>query len=790
MSAARAYWNITNNSIELVRVTEKYIEAIGSASMSAGDALKLDWYAHMNAESAARIIADLRRSIDKKTEVTGEYVFLDLPGCPHETHLRSTLRVIASTGGRHLVYCTNENITAQREAEQKERNTARELAQMIQDMPGGYVKMRITPDGVIPVFVNDELCRICGMTHDQVMSIYAADAYAGVHPDDLKPVREAVARTADNRSTVSLRVRLRNGQGDYTSVQVFYRVSEDADGALILNGYYADASEQIKDENKQKALLDNLPSGAGVYEFRDGAMRLIYQNKSYWDLVGLSEEKYLDSAPMSAIHPDDLPSVMRELSAAVAEQRDVSCSIRLRHLTLGFRPVHLAGRIVRAKDDALLIYATFTPISSEELAYREMLPMALSAEQMIEDMPGGFAKMLITGTAIKPVCLNEELCRLCGMTREKFFALYRDDAYAGVHPDDAAYTHTVISEAIRKRSTLSLHIRLINGRGGYTPLKAFYRVTEDASGLYLNGYYTDATETDAMEEQRRELLENLPCGAGIYEVTGDGIRATYLNKQYRMYLKRSIGDLNEAPVFEVVHPDDIDKLKAALQKALSVEKEGACDIRVMDGEGGYIPFHLVGRVIEHHRDKTAIYVTYTPITEKEMLLQKRAETDGMTGLYNKATAEAMIAERLSSGNGTPCAMMIMDIDNLKSINDSIGHPQGDRAICLIADTLKTQFRKTDIVGRIGGDEFAVFLEGVEDAEKLKDMASALLTRLSAVMVGAADDYPVRACIGIAEGVSGKTSFHELYGQADKALYAAKHNGKNKYAVYTDGGQPA
>ena len=129
-------------------------------------------------------------------------------------------------------------------------------------------------------------------------------------------------------------------------------------------------------------------------------------------------------------------------------------------------------------------------------------------------------------------------------------------------------------------------------------------------------------------------------------------------------------------------------------------------------------------------------------------------------------------------------MLIADIDNLKLINDSMGHPQGDRAICLIADTLKAKFRKTDIVGRIGGDEFVVFLEGVESRKTLESMVSSLQQSLSGLTIGGANDLTVNVSIGIAESRTGEVSFAELYTRADKALYNAKRNGKDQYAMYS------
>ena len=410
---------------------------------------------------------------------------------------------------------------------------------------------------------------------------------------------------------------------------------------------------------------------------------------------------------------------------------------------------------------------------------------ARTLTQMIQDMPGGYIKMRITRTGVVAEFVNDELCRMCGMTHEQAVALYAADAYAGVHPDDLYLASSVLNKAIAARTTVSLRLRFANGCGGYTPIQAFYRVTEDSDGLHLSGYYTDATEMDRAERQRRDLLENLPCGAGIYEIAGNVTHATYLNKLYRAFLKREIGEMRDVSVFELVHPDDVEKLKEEIQTALTGNKDGVCDVRIMDGSGGYLPFHLTGRVMELGKDKTAIYVTYIPITEKEMQMQRRAETDGMTGVYNKLTAETLIRKRLDGEGGVPCAMMIADIDGLKTIHDSMGHPQGDRAICFIADALKSLFGKTDIVGRMGGDEFVVFLKDVEGRDELESMALKLQRSLSGARIGAADDYPVRMSVGIVETRTGEAAFDELYSRADRALYEAKRNGKNQYAFYAE-----
>ncbi|PNV64117.1 GGDEF domain-containing protein [Clostridium sp. chh4-2] len=130
---------------------------------------------------------------------------------------------------------------------------------LMNDMPGGFVQMKIYPDGrVIPVFINEEFCRMSGMSHEQCMDYYGRDAYTGLHPDDQAMAHSVMEEMIKNRNTSTLRLRLTNGSGVYVPMQVFYRVTEDNAGNLYLSGYYTDLTEQIALEERKLAEHDQL----------------------------------------------------------------------------------------------------------------------------------------------------------------------------------------------------------------------------------------------------------------------------------------------------------------------------------------------------------------------------------------------------------------------------------------------------------------------------------------------------------------------------------------------------
>ena len=157
----------------------------------------------------------------------------------------------------------------------------------------------------------------------------------------------------------------------------------------------------------------------------------------------------------------------------------------------------------------------------------------------------------------------------------------------------------------------------------------------------------------------------------------------------------------------------------------------------------------------------------------------------MTGLLNRATAEELIRTRVQTA-AHPGMLMLMDVDGLKVINDTFGHREGDRVICSVAQMVKTHFRASDIVGRFGGDEFAVYL-GSAAGSKAGVSASirTLLGKIAALGVGSGGREHVHCSMGCAEQADGIT-FDELYRRADAALYHAKRHGKNQLAFYEAG----
>ncbi len=162
-------------------------------------------------------------------------------------------------------------------------------------------------------------------------------------------------------------------------------------------------------------------------------------------------------------------------------------------------------------------------------------------------------------------------------------------------------------------------------------------------------------------------------------------------------------------------------------------------------------------------------------------LRSEADLDHLTGLANRRRFRAALAREVERFRryGTPCALLLLDIDYMKSINDEHGYPFGDIVIRHIAQKLTQVSRDTDTAARLGGEEFALLLAGV-NAEKAEKAAQRLLAILSGEVVEGV--RRVTVSIGLAACPAHANSERALYAASDAALYIAKNGGRNRVAV--------
>lgn len=168
-------------------------------------------------------------------------------------------------------------------------------------------------------------------------------------------------------------------------------------------------------------------------------------------------------------------------------------------------------------------------------------------------------------------------------------------------------------------------------------------------------------------------------------------------------------------------------------------------------------------------------------TEREKAQAEAARRDPLTHIYNRAAFERMVSAGIRSTSGEICGvLLLLDIDNFKCINDQHGHLEGDKALKLVAQTLLSTFRAEDTVGRLGGDEFLVYIKGSFPRAVLENRLEELMDTLRTV-----PGESLTISIGLTYVRNDGTGYSEYLRRADIALYHSKRNGKNCFCFYED-----
>lgn len=204
----------------------------------------------------------------------------------------------------------------------------------------------------------------------------------------------------------------------------------------------------------------------------------------------------------------------------------------------------------------------------------------------------------------------------------------------------------------------------------------------------------------------------------------------------------------------------------------------------------FYPFSKVGilsrvnRVMEYQQLKRNLQTEVSRQNEEYDEVYNMAKKDPLTKLWNRSYTEEKINEYMQERRHRG-AMLILDMDNFKDINDTYGHIVGDEVLTEFAHTLVALTRQDDIVCRLGGDEFIIFLKDICTHEQISEKVEQIIVTLEKRIIKPKTDESISVSIGVAVAPSDGRSFNQLYQNADKSLYYVKQNGKGSYRFFRE-----
>ncbi|UWZ34086.1 EAL domain-containing protein [Dactylosporangium roseum] len=241
-------------------------------------------------------------------------------------------------------------------------------------------------------------------------------------------------------------------------------------------------------------------------------------------------------------------------------------------------------------------------------------------------------------------------------------------------------------------------------------------------------------------------------------------------------------------LLDLVHPDDRDRIVALMGTGVPGARLGPIECRLRRADGEDVVTETVGRVVDD-ADTSGYLFTTRDITERKALeeqLTHKAFHDELTGLANRALLADRIHHSLER-RGTPyrsIALLVVDLDDFKTINDSLGRAAGDALLRATADRLRTCLRSADTAARLGGDEFALLLEHLDDVAEAARVAERVLATLRRPLSVGGRKIQPRASVGIAlPDPDRRPDADELLRDADVAMHMAKRQGRNRFAYF-------
>lgn len=410
---------------------------------------------------------------------------------------------------------------------------------------------------------------------------------------------------------------------------------------------------------------------------------------------------------------------------------------------------------------------------------------------------------------------NEPFYRLYGTSGEREGGMFMPaETYTRnfVHPDEIEVVSSEISKVLNgeynERQALFEH-RIVRRDGEVRNIVVQFAVLEDESGRPVKtiGVNQDITPRKRAEEelanQRRRLediIEGTNVGTWEWNVqTGE----TVFNERWAGIVGYTLSEISPTSIdtwLRFVHPDDMAVSAGLLERHFRGEIDHyECEARMKHRNGDWVWVLDRGKVASWTEDGAPLLMsgTHQDITAKKLTEEKirhLATHDPMTDLPSLRLARDRIGQALSMARrkGWFSAVLFVDLDGFKTINDEFGHDAGDALLKEIAARLKLCVRGADTIARIGGDEFLVVLSELRSREDAGLVADKIVKSVGAPFTHTGNMMQAGASVGVAvyDGKCGEVEAGHLIKQADKAMYVIKKSGKNGFAYADDGGRPA
>ena len=713
-----------------------------------------------------------------------EHLRLDGTSFPVRVELIAAARA-PDDGGYRIAWV--DDLTAQRAAE-RDRHEAQHLFETaFADAPIGMALVGL--DGSW-LKVNRALCQIVGWSEAELLATGFQDI---THPDDLAADLarvEALLRGDSDGYEMDKRYIRRDGRTIWITLSV--TLVRDPSGAprhFISQIQDITAAREAQDalarsEARLKAIFEHVPAAMAL---RDVEGRYEHVNAHVARALG-REPAEIVGLSAAELFPELADEVRTQDERLLADGEPLAEDMAVPQGDGSTLDFHVVRYPVRDSEGAIAGLGSFSvDITQRKRIERELHQQrhALAEAQRIARL-GSWSWDSVADTAT----WSAEMYRIFGRdpelgpaTSEQFFAY--------VHPDHRERLAAGYARTFGGGPSFELDYRIVRSDGVERTLHALGRHDAEHPGNYV-GTVQDVTELrEAERALRRERDHTSAILAAMdegYALSSNGIIQA-VNAQLCRLTGFTEAELVGATAPMPFWPPELHDEMTRLRSEAIAQRGGTFDLVLMRKNGERFEAQVTAQAALDPDGELVGFVStirdVSVLRRQQRELERLARTDSLTGLANRRVLqEALLHERaLAARSGEPLALILIDIDRFKDINDRHGHPAGDAVLTEVAHRLGATTRSGELLARVGGEEFAWVLPRttVEGALNVAERARRAIS---------AEPFAGVGHVTISAGVSaltGSACEHEqLYRLADRALYEAKRGGRNRVVVAADG----
>lgn len=391
----------------------------------------------------------------------------------------------------------------------------------------------------------------------------------------------------------------------------------------------------------------------------------------------------------------------------------------------------------------------------------------------------------------------ENLFSLTGYTKEDIQVLFRNRFIEVISEEERFFVVTKVQNMLRTGGVMEAEFRLL--RKNDTPIWVLAKCRtyiEEDGREYLYFSIQDNSKFKAVHHQlisdiKRDQIIIEQSGSIVFEwdIQTDTMVCASKWVEHFGYVPVSKNYGSQVGIATHFHPDDLPLIRQNIENIKQGETTISMDVRIANNTGRYLWTKITATGCRDHQGNLeriiGILQDIDELKRAALTLREQAQKDALTKLLNKNSAQTAVREYLlERKEDSISGLLLLDLDNFKTVNDTLGHMFGDVVLTQVGATLRKLFRSQDIIGRIGGDEFLVLLKDIPNRDVLRERCELMMDTLRLLFGKLTPELPVSCSIGAAMIPEHGETFDELFRHADEALYHVKNKGKNQYKIYS------